>query len=581
MTTAPTADPSTQPAELLDELRLTNAHLELVRRLAMAANEVYTSRRVYQDAVDRVCALTGWPVGHVYRRDQETGDLVDSDVWHCEDVDAFQPLLQATDAEHFEPMNGLPGEVVETGEPRWIREVSRDPTFTRAAAAARCGIQGALAFPVLVGDETTGVLEFFSPDPAEPDETFLELMGDVGAILGRVVERELWEAELRQREAQLATAERLARLGSWRWDPKSDRVIWSEQLYRIYGLAPGAPVDFETYLSYHHPDDRERVQDVIARARETGTAFSVEHRIVRPDGEVRVIHGRGQVELDEDGHLVQMAGTAQDVTERKEAEERERELLRDHVREQLARARAEAEAEELARLSSELKRSNAELDQFAYVASHDLKAPLRGIANLAQWIHEDLEDRLTDDTREYLDLLSGRVHRMEALIDGLLSYSRAGRVREEPEEVDVGRLVREVSDLIDPPEDTELVVDEAMPTLETEKLPLQQVFHNLIANAVKYGPAEGLRVEVGAEHVNGFWRFSVRDNGPGISPRYQERIWVMFQTLQPRDEVEGTGIGLALVKKIVGSRGGEVGLESDEGAGARFWFTWPTEPPDD
>jgi signal transduction histidine kinase len=180
-----------------------------------------------------------------------------------------------------------------------------------------------------------------------------------------------------------------------------------------------------------------------------------------------------------------------------------------------------------------------------------------------------------------LDLLSGRVHRMEALIDGLLSYSRAGRIREEPEAVDTGELVRDVVDLIDPPDDLELVVADGMPTLTTEKLPLQQVFHNLIANAVKYGPESGARIEVDREDLGHAWRFSVRDNGPGISPRYQERIWVMFQTLQPRDEVEGTGIGLALVKKIVGSRGGEVGLESEEGEGARFWFTWPAEPKPD
>jgi signal transduction histidine kinase len=167
---------------------------------------------------------------------------------------------------------------------------------------------------------------------------------------------------------------------------------------------------------------------------------------------------------------------------------------------------------------------------------------------------------------------------MEALIDGLLSYSRAGRMREEPEAVEVGPLIRDVADLIDPPEDLELVVADDMPTLSTEKLPLQQVFHNLIANAVKYGPDEGGRIEIGCEERSGFWRFFVRDNGPGISPRYQERIWVMFQTLQPRDEVEGTGIGLALVKKIVGSRGGEVGLDSAEGEGACFWFTWPNEP---
>lgn len=244
-----------------------------------------------------------------------------------------------------------------------------------------------------------------------------------------------------------------------------------------------------------------------------------------------------------------------------------------------ARQEVERKAEELARLARQLELSNRELDQFAYVASHDLKAPLRGISNLSQWIEEDLQAEMTPEVREHLELLRGRVHRMEGLIDGILQYSRAGRVRERPETVAVGELLEEVVDLLSPPEEVEVRIGGGMPTLTTERLPLQQVFMNLIGNAIKYRRSPGARVEVRAapEPEGGFHRFTVSDNGPGIAPEYHERIFGIFQMLQARDRVEGTGIGLSLVRKIVDARGGRVWVESAEGAGASFHFLWPVE----
>ncbi|MBV9773278.1 MAG: PAS domain S-box protein, partial [Gemmatimonadetes bacterium] len=242
-----------------------------------------------------------------------------------------------------------------------------------------------------------------------------------------------------------------------------------------------------------------------------------------------------------------------------------------------AREEVEHKAEEIARTARALEASNRELDQFAYVASHDLKAPLRGIANLSQWIEEDLGDRVTEEAGEHLRLLRGRVHRMEGLIDGILQYSRAGRVREKLERVDVGALLDEVVDLIAPPESVTIVVGEGMPELVTERLPLQQVFMNLIGNAVKYTRRPDARVEVEVRDAGDFHEFSVSDNGPGIAPEYHERIFGIFQTLEARDRVEGTGIGLSLVRKIVESRGGRVQVESAEGAGATFRFLWPRD----
>ena len=237
-----------------------------------------------------------------------------------------------------------------------------------------------------------------------------------------------------------------------------------------------------------------------------------------------------------------------------------------------ARKLAERERERLIRA---LGRSNQELDQFAYVASHDLKAPLRGIANLSQWIEEDLGDQLPVDVAEKMTLVRGRVRRLEALIDGILQYSRAGRVRSQVERVDVAALLDDVVELLAPPPEIAITVAPGMPTITTERTPLQQVFMNLIGNAIKYNNRPGATVHVSARDVGRMYEFSVADNGPGIEPRYHERIFGIFQTLESRDRVEGTGIGLSVVKKTVELHGGSIRVDSALGEGATFTFEWP------
>lgn len=234
-----------------------------------------------------------------------------------------------------------------------------------------------------------------------------------------------------------------------------------------------------------------------------------------------------------------------------------------------------ARADELAALAHRLERTNLELDQFAYVASHDLKAPLRGIANLSTWIEEDLGALVPDASRHHLELLRGRVHRMEALIDGVLEYSRAGRMRGAAEPVDTRQLAGDVVELLSIPAGVHVEIDPSLPTLATERLLLQQVLLNLVGNAVKHNRAASPRIRIWSTPTPAGPAFFVSDNGPGIAPAFHERIWGIFQTLEARDKVEGTGIGLALVKKIVESRGGTVQVESAEGRGATFGFTWP------
>ncbi|WP_287127513.1 ATP-binding protein [Candidatus Cyanaurora vandensis] len=242
----------------------------------------------------------------------------------------------------------------------------------------------------------------------------------------------------------------------------------------------------------------------------------------------------------------------------------------------------EERARELSRLtqtltltSGSLIKRNQELDQFAYVISHDLKAPLRAIANLSQWIEEDLVDKLDETTQHQMNLMRGRVHRMEDLINGLLQYSRVGRAGMPPQMVEVAQLLAEVIDTLAPAPGFTVMVGPGMPVFLAEQLPLEQVFANLIGNALKYHHRKEGRVDISVAEQDDFYKFSVKDDGPGISPAFHEKIFVIFQTLQARDKVESTGIGLALVKKIVEGQGGRIWVESVLNQGATFNFTWP------
>jgi len=225
--------------------------------------------------------------------------------------------------------------------------------------------------------------------------------------------------------------------------------------------------------------------------------------------------------------------------------------------------------------SSDLERINKELDQFAYVVSHDLKAPLRAINNLSQWIEEDLETVLEADTAKNFDLLRGRVSRMESLINGILEYSRAGRMKFSAESIDLNSFINDIIESLASSNKIKFHVQKNMPVISSERIVLEQVFANLISNAIKYNDSTDPVVNVTFKELNKFYEFCVEDNGSGIEPEYHDKIFVIFQTLQARDKVESTGVGLAIVKKIVEDKGGTVWLESEKGNGTKFYFTWP------
>ncbi|WP_303904716.1 sensor histidine kinase [Thiohalomonas denitrificans] len=222
-----------------------------------------------------------------------------------------------------------------------------------------------------------------------------------------------------------------------------------------------------------------------------------------------------------------------------------------------------------------LRRTNAELQQFAYSASHDLRAPLRAVSNLASWIEEDLGPQLSGESRGHLQLLRERVRLMDAYIEGLLTYSRAGGRTSEVEEVDSAQLVENIFTGHDVAKGIRLTVAENMPRLVTDTTKLRQVFANLIGNAIQYHDRPDGQIRVSADDADGFYAFSVADDGPGIPPEYHERIFQMLQRGPGSEKSEGTGIGLAVVKKLVEDARGHIEVDSASGQGATFRFTWP------
>ena len=231
-------------------------------------------------------------------------------------------------------------------------------------------------------------------------------------------------------------------------------------------------------------------------------------------------------------------------------------------------------ARELSTNISLLKEKNEELDQFAHIVSHDLKGPLRGIDNVASWIEEDHKQELPPKVDEYLQLIKGRVVRAENLIEGILSYARIGKEIVQKEQVDLNELVEDVRDSLPEKRNMRILIPEPLPQVYTERIPLFQVFANLVGNAVKYNDKENGVVTISYRDIGDKFEFFIEDNGPGIPEQYHKRIFVIFQTLKERDSFESTGVGLAIVKKILDKRNESINVRSKPGDGAVFSFTW-------
>ena len=354
----------------------------------------------------------------------------------------------------------------------------------------------------------------------------------------------------RETQQRLALAEQrfraVANINTPCWIMEADATCsW---LNRKWVEFTGVPLEQQIgfgWLDSVHPHDVEVTRTAYLDAVERQADFEVEYRLRRHDGQYRLHHAIGSARRDERQQFQGFVGYSVDIHDERQAK-------------------------------TQLMQINQELEQFTYIASHDLKQPLRGIRHLSQWIYDDAYDRLPAASREHLRKLQGRIDRLDHLLDDLLAYSRAGRKKCKVEPVCVQPMINQIAELLAAPRG--FVIEYAGPALEilTARTQLETVFRNLIGNAVKHRSEDDGYVEVAAQVIdNQMIEFRVSDNGPGIAPEFQDRVFRMFQTLNTRDEMEGSGIGLAIVERIVHSMGGEVTLESEVGQGATFRFTWP------
>jgi PAS domain S-box-containing protein len=416
-----------------------------------------------------------------------------------------------------------------------------------AIVASRFGLAGGLAAAAIAA-----LLTLLDGDPHQglPLLGYLNrflVFGGIGAIVGWFIDRE--KATQRAREEAQAKVRRFFELSKDLLCTASDdgrfrdvNPAWERTLgYSLQELQDRGFIDLV------HPDDRERTEAEAGRIFDGEGTADFENRYLDRDGEVHWLHWSSQVGSD---GLVYARAT--DVTERHRA---------DH---------------ELREIAAALERSNDELKQFAYIASHDLGEPLRTISGFAQLLQRRYEDQVDERGREYIERMVGGVGRMQTMIADLLAFSRAGRAEIERQPVEAKALVEEVVESLGgaiSEAGAEVQVGE-LPEVEADRNQLQQLFQNLIANALKFNDSGHPRVEVSGGPAGDGWRFSVRDNGIGIAPEQRERIFGAFQRLHSRDEYEGSGIGLAICKKIVERHGGEISVgEGLDGRGVGFAFT--------
>lgn len=390
---------------------------------------------------------------------------------------------------------------------------------------------------VLVGGAVAGFVILVS--------ALLMALGHVrGSTLSRDIAR--IEAERLESENLLQILFKSAPVSLAMFDAKLCYLAHSEKWLRDIGMEGMNIIGknhydlFPDYLR-DNPDSRSRVQRILNGE----IIHEPKMKLVRPDGTWDYMRYEGRPWYNLRGEISGIISYRETITDQVRSEE-------------------------------ELRRYAREVEQFAYIASHDLKAPLRGIDNLAKWIGEDMEKTMTPEVRENLGMLRSRVSRLEVLLDDILRYSRAGHVVEQPKIVDARELLDSITSLHPWGTKFSVVCEGDMPVLNSPRTPLEQIFTNIIANAVKHHDRDSGKITITAQQRDEFYEFCVQDDGPGIPPEFHERVFGLFQTLKPRDQREGSGLGMSIIKKLVEWQGGRVWIVSKAGKrGTAIHFEWP------
>lgn len=387
---------------------------------------------------------------------------------------------------------------------------------------------------------------------------------------------------LQHNENLYKQAQELTHIGNWSWTFDDGKIHWSDELYRIYGLEPQSEeIDIERFASFIHPDDRRNRIDQIKATMESHDPLPYIMRIIKPDGTVAVLSGNNEVILDSKGKAIKMIGTSRDITREyylsRDLEVKNNELL------ELNRS--------LESKNKALERSNKELTSFSYIASHDLQEPLRKIKTYTNLIIEDEYENMPAQAKQYFGTIIKSASRMQQLIQDILSFSQMNTFSVEMKEVDLNVMMNEIIAHYDDQIRMEKLIIKAghLPVIRGIPFQFTQLFQNIISNAIKYSrenviPEISISAEpIGPDHIplqnvdrsRRYHKVTIRDNGIGFDSQYGDKIFELFQRLHGRDEYSGTGVGLAICKKIVQNHEGYIYASGTPGHGAEFTICLP------
>jgi len=507
-----------------------------------------------------MCERLDWACAARWALDEAQNRLHCLETWSIDDP-KIRAFLQASGRETFTPgASGMIRRVLATGTSIWVSDVTQKKDFMRAKLAADAGLRGAFALPIRIGDRVLGAMEFFSREARNPDKWLLHTTESFGNHIGQLMARRQAEMAMRASEERFRSLTQLS--SDWYWEQDADLRFTA--ISGNYYEAVGIPTEeFVGKTRWDFPmlgvgEAQLAAHKAACAAHEPFHDLEFGRRDA--SGQMHYVSVSGQPIYDEEGNFAGYRGVGKDITRRK-----------------LDEAALREAHDELEHKARELARSNEELQQFAYVASHDLQEPLRMISSYTQLIQRRYGGKLDGDAKEFMDYIVDGAARMKQLIEDLLAYSRVGTRGRDFAEVDsAAALAKALANLRGAQEASGAKVTwDALPRVVADASQLTQMFQNLIGNAMKFRGTDAPRIHVGSETRDHVWVFTVRDNGIGLDTQYADRIFMMFQRLHNKAEYPGTGIGLAICKKIVDRHGGRIWVESQPGHGCTFGFTLP------
>ncbi|MCU7496496.1 MAG: PAS domain-containing protein [Ignavibacteria bacterium] len=469
---------------------------------------------------------------------------------------------------------GFAGYVIQTGEPVLIANVTKEKLISACDKeffpySENYRTFSFLMVPLRVENQLIGTMDISRDEPGHPysldDQFFLQNIADRIALaifnarlysnnLHEIHVRKQTELTLRQKEELLAEAQRLTHLGSYQYNITKNSLNFSDELFRIFGMEPSSESPaMEEVKSRVMKEDLEVFKRTLKEPLESKKSFEAEYRLILSDGTQKHVLCKSKPVINDSGRMDEVLGAVLDITERKKSEEELRHTL------------------------TELERSNKDLEQFAYVASHDLQEPLRMVSNFTQLFARRYRNKLDSNADEFIEFIVEGAMRMQHLIRDLLLYSRLSARNGSFGPVDCNKVMQKVlSNLrLFIQENQASISFERLPVISANSMQIEQLFSNLIINAIKFHDHDKPKVSISCSFQNKDWLFSIKDNGIGIEPDYHERIFVIFQRLHERGEYPGTGIGLAICKKVVEHHGGRIWVDSEQGKGSTFYFTIP------